>query len=91
MYLYKAVIYKQPATLGVPANTHTADKLDFETNFKTQAAEVTEVLLAETTFVIDKTYTQFKALIVTPVTWSDVKYTDDLQKYILSLLRDTLL
>ena len=89
MYQYKAIIYKNPAQLGVADNSHAADKADFEANYKSLATKVTSVILAETTFEIDKTYAQFKALIDgTAYTWADVRYVDDNAKYGMVLLTD---
>lgn len=50
-----------------------ADKTDFETN-KASALQAQDVIFAETTFLVQKSYTDFKALIVSPLAWSDVKY-----------------
>ena len=89
MYLYKATIFKNPDWLGVPPNSHAADKADFEANFKTTALKVNEVIIAETTFSSDLTYAAFKAKIVAPLGWSDVKYIEDGLKYILTLISQT--
>lgn len=87
-YLYRAVSYKNPELLGLPAGTNAADITDFETNYKATALLVNSVNLAETTFEIDKTYTQFKALVVSPLTWANIEYTEDSVKYIFNLLSD---
>lgn len=78
------------ASIDIAQNN--ADKTDFETNFKSQAKQVDSLIIAETTFEVNKTYAQFKAIIdgVT-ITWADVKYTETEGGYRLYLLRDTLL
>lgn len=101
MYLYQTIILKNPINFKKSDGTnqlsasdiaaHQVALSDFETNFRSIAIPIIVLTLAQTTFVVDKTYSAFKALIVTPITWGDVKYTDDTQKYVLSLLRDTLL
>ena len=91
MYLYKAIVYKIPNDVaGITASeviAHQTDKIDFEANFKSTAIKVDELVLAETTFVISKTYTQFKTLIDGVLrVWSDAKYTEDSTRYILNVL-----
>lgn len=91
MYLYRAIIQKVPnEVVGLTSSEITAhqnDKVDFEANFKSSAVKVDDLVLAETTFVISKTYTQFKALIDGALrVWSDVKYTEDDVRYILNLI-----
>lgn len=91
MYLYKAIIHKIPDEVvgltGSEIVQHQNDKTDFEENFKVTAVKADDVVLAETTFVIGRTYVQFKSLIDgTLRTWSDVKYTEDNSRYTLHLL-----
>ena len=57
-------------------NMHAANLLDFETNYETQSVPVTEMVVAETTFIIDLNYTNFKSKIVAPILWNDTKYVD---------------
>ena len=92
-YLHKSALFKitdNVASIDIAQND--ADKTDFETNFKTQAKQVDSLIIAETTFEVNKTYAQFKAIVdgVT-ITWADVKYTETEGGYRLYLLRDTLL
>ncbi|MBI2034264.1 MAG: hypothetical protein HYT11_00855 [Candidatus Levybacteria bacterium] len=91
MYLYKTIIYKIPdEVVGLTDSEivqHQGDKIDFEANFKVTAVKADEVVLAETTFVIGKTYVEFKNLIDgTLRTWADVKYTEDNSRFTLHLL-----
>lgn len=86
MYLYRAKILKNTDEYimsQAEKNQHASDRTDFETNFKAQTIPVGDVIIAETTFVADLTYIQFKAKIVSPVLWSDVKYIDGTLQYIL--------
>ena len=83
MYLYKTTIYKETADIvGIDATQEGANKTDFETNFKSQAIAVDDVAIAETTFITDLSYSDFKAIIVSPIGWADVKYVSN-GKYIL--------
>ena len=89
MYLYKTMIFKDTSkVIGLTAAEVTqngADKSDFETNFKATAVPVDQIAIAETTFEIVKTYTQFKALIDgVLITWADVKYLGN-GTYVLNL------
>lgn len=92
-YLHKSALFKVTDNVAnIDAAQNNADKVDFETNFKAQAKQVDSLIIAETTFEVNKTYAQFKAIIdgVT-ITWADVKYTETEGGYRLYLLRDTLL
>ena len=90
MYLYStSVITNISAYQGLTSaqiTQNNTDKTDFETNFKSQAVKVDEIVPIETVFIISKTYTEFKALIINPINWSDVKYIQGANKYYLFLL-----
>jgi len=85
MYLYKAIIYKDTQGLSIPDGTNAADKIDFETNYKSQSVVVNETVLAETTFVSEISYSAFKAKVTL---WSNVKYIEDTVKYIINLISE---
>lgn len=87
-YLYKTILEKSPNGLQEEIDAKNADKIDFETNGKPTARKVDDVFLAQTTFISDLSYSNFKAKIVAPITWSDVKYKEDRIKYELNLLTD---
>ncbi len=92
-YLHKSALFKLTDNVAsIDATQNNADKTDFESNFKSQAKNIDSLTIAETTFEVNKTYAQFKAIIdgVT-ITWADVKYTETEGGYRLYLLRDTLL
>jgi len=88
--LYKHILRKNPVgMIGLSAaeiTVHQDAKTDYETTYKAQSVLVSGVTLADTAFEQDKTYTQFKKLIVAPILWSDVKYMDGTETYILYLL-----
>ncbi|HLE86266.1 MAG TPA: hypothetical protein VI727_01225 [Candidatus Brocadiaceae bacterium] len=87
-YLYKTNLEKNPNGLQADIDAKNTDKTDFETNGKPTATKIDEIVIAQTTFVTELSYTNFKAKIVASIGWVDVKYTDDRIKYVLNLLTD---
>jgi hypothetical protein len=86
-YLYHAYVYHDTSdVLGVNPVVEAANTADFENNYKSQAVQIDDIIPGQTTFDIVKTYTQFKALISSPLTWSDVRYADEEKAYDLYLL-----
>ena len=85
-YLYRTILYKNPSTvIDVDSNNDT-NLADFVNNRKASAVKISEIQIAETTFVTDDTYTAFSARVAAPLTWADVKYKED-GNYILYLLQ----
>jgi hypothetical protein len=77
-YLYKTRIWKDTTNvIGVDPAVEAANKTDFETNYKSSAIGVSSIEIAETTFITDLTYTEFKAKITGDITWGDVKYSEN--------------
>jgi hypothetical protein len=88
MNLYKTTLFKSTVNvIGAPAD-NDVNKTDFETNDKALASKVSDVMLASTTFIVDKTYVEFEALLTPPLTWADVKYLEDERKYVCYLLTE---
>jgi len=91
-YFYKTILFKNASNvIGFSSSDITqnnTDKTDFEINFKATAVKVNDVIIAETTFISDLSYTNFKVKIVSPLTWGNVRYTEDATQYILNLLSD---
>ena len=86
MYLYRTTLFKPNITvLGLSAS-NDADRTDFENNYKSTAAKTDAIIIAETTFISELSFVSFKAKIIVPILWSDVKYLDDSEKYQLNLL-----
>ena len=85
-YIYRVGLYKHPETISIPGGTYVADISNFETNYKSQTLKIDTIIIAETTFEINKSYTDFKDLIdgVT-ITWADVKHLESDSSYILIL------
>lgn len=77
MYLYKTKIYYDTTNvIDAPADNDT-NLSDFNNNHKSSALLVDDVSVAETTFILEKSYSDFDALVSDPITWEDVKYIDD--------------
>lgn len=77
-YMYHTYIYHDTSNvLGVVPATEAANNTDFTTNYQSQCLLVDDIQSAATTFEIIKTWSQFKALVASPYTWSDVKYSHE--------------
>jgi hypothetical protein len=82
------MILKDPTdTAGYDLDEQAAAKLDYETNFKSQTVKADDLIVSETSFEIDKTWSQFKNLIdgVT-YQWSDVRQLNMKKFYELHLI-----
>ncbi len=92
-YLHKSAIFKVTNNvIGIDITQNDADKADFEANFKALAKRIDSLIIAETTFEVEKTYAQLKTLVDgATITWADIKYIETDEGYKLYLLRDTLL
>lgn len=75
LYIYDCQILKDPTdTVGFDLTAEAANKLDYETNYKSQTVKVDNLIVSETSFEIDKTWSQFKGLIDgVNLTWGDVR------------------
>jgi len=87
-YLYRTILHKDLQNVFSPPPTNNADKTDFETNYKSQATMVGDIVIAQTTFMSELSYASFKAKVVSPLGWVDVKYLDGIQRYVLNLLTE---
>jgi len=85
-YLYKTVLYTNTdGVIGVPASNST-DLTDYENNRQADTIKVDNYDLAETTFTIDKSYSDFSNLISTPFDWTDVREVTGINRYELLLI-----
>lgn len=86
-YLYKAtVFYNTTNVLDVNPSQEATNTTDFETNYKADCVEINNINVIQTTFEINKTYTDFKNLISTPFDWNDVRLVISDKHYDLYLL-----
>jgi len=90
-YIYKTILYRDTTNvIGLNVTQNNIDLADFEANYKASSTSVDSIVIMETTFQIDKTYTQFKALVDgATILWSDVRFVKDPQKYCLYLVTDS--
>ncbi len=64
-YIYKTEIGYQDST----------NRIDFETYYKETSKEFSDLLINDTSFILELEYTNFKALIDgTIIKWEDVRY-----------------
>lgn len=85
-YIYKTSIYHQTDNVvGLPSSNAT-DLSDFETNHMGTCLPITGLSVSETSFEIDKTYSEFDALVASPYAWSDVKCMETDKSYVLYLI-----
>ncbi len=87
-YLYRTTLYKTGVSVINESASNDTDRTDFENNYKGTASSVTSVIISETTFETELSYSAFKTKIALPILWSDVKYVEDDRKYSLNLLSE---
>ena len=86
MYLYKTVTYHDTTNVATVPVDNTTDNSDFVANHKTTAIPVDNIIVSETTFETELSYTDFSALVVGDITWDEVKYITGLRSYQLFLV-----
>jgi hypothetical protein len=89
MYIYECTIYHDTSTVVSPPADSAIWVSDFETNYKALATKVDNIQIAETSFLITKTFPDFKALISGAVSWGDVKYIEGHISYRMYLVTQT--
>jgi len=94
MYLYKKTIYRGYGNIvglsDAQKTQNDADLSDFDTNHKTAATKVDEIIIAETTVITDLSYSQFEGKIDgVNILWSDVKFLQNADRYELNLISET--
>jgi hypothetical protein len=88
MYIYECTIYHTTASVVSPPTGNDTSVADFETNHKASAVAVESIQIAETSFVIEKTYSEFETLIAGGLSWADVKYVEGSVSYHLFLVSE---
>jgi len=86
-YLYKTTVFTDTSNVnGIDVTQNNIDKTDYETNNKSSVVEVSDVVISETTFVIEDDYTTFDALIDgTIIKWDDVQVCTKDDRYVMNL------
>ena len=87
-YLYQTIIYTDTANvIGTDNAAEATNKADFEANFKVTAKVISSIVISTVTFITNDTYTAFKVRIDgVNLTWADVKYAQQSDRYILYLI-----
>lgn len=88
IYIYDTILYKSTTNVVNAPASNAADLSDFVTNYLSQVLKVDDLMVQENSAEIDKTFTQFKALIASPLTWADVKCLEGDNFYELHLITD---
>ena len=88
-YIYKTNLYTDTSGVsGVPA-TNTTDLNDFNTNHASDVVEVDEMVVAQTAFMFEKSYSDFDTLVADPFDWTDVKCLTDHNSHHLYLVTNS--
>ena len=88
-YLYYTALYTDTdGVSGVPEDNAT-NLADFEDNHAGDVPHVDDVTVATTTFIFDKSYSDFEDLISDPITWGDVKCYDINNRHLLYIISNT--
>ena len=84
--IHTVVLYKNITNVVGYPSSNDVDLLNFETTYKSQATKISDLVISDTAFELLETYTIFKTLITIPIVWSDVKYIEKGNSYLLYLL-----
>lgn len=88
-YIYlTSIFFDTEKVLGINPTTEQANTTDFETNYKNSTFKIDGLQISETAVLINKTYTEFKALITGDITWSLVKCLTKDKNYELYIITD---
>jgi dihydroneopterin aldolase len=70
--LYKTVLFHDTSlVIGINAAQNDIDKADFTTNYFDLTEAINELMINENCILIEKSYTEFKALVTD---WTDIKH-----------------
>lgn len=73
-YIYKTILYTDTSgVVGLDTTQNAADLSDFQTNHQASTIDIDSLSVAETAFLIDKSYTDFDSLVVGDYDWTDVR------------------
>lgn len=85
--LFKTTIFRDTSlVLGADNSQHALDIIDFENNYQLLANSIDILTVNDTTFIIELSYSDFLTKIITPLTWSHVKYITKHDRYELYVL-----
>lgn len=90
MYLYRTSVYKNVSEIVDPPPDNAAKLTDWLTHIAT-AKKVDNILIMETTYIINEDYNVFKLHIDgTIITWANVRYMETATGYIIFFITDIL-
>ena len=87
-YIHTATVLKPESVTAFTSVQDAADANAFEA-VRASALRVVKVEVADTTFYIHHGYQDFASIIADPVTWSDVRYIDNMSRWNLYLVKGT--
>ena len=92
-YIYETqIIFDTSKAIGYDNSQEAANTSDYENNHQSQTVKVNDLMVATTSFEINKSYSDFKSLIDGIfIHWSDVKEVKNGIKYKLYLVVQSLL
>lgn len=85
-YIYKTAVFKNIDNVIDPPVDWETTKTDYENNHRASTVKVSDVQILATSFEINKSFTDFDALITSPFDWGDVKEVELPNRYILYLI-----
>lgn len=95
MYLYKTMILIDTSGYTITEydnNKYISDSIDFENNYKSVVIEVTDIITTELTFLIYKSYDEFKQMIEdNNLEWNSINTIITEDRYILYFISENLL
>lgn len=87
-YIYKTILYTNTSdVVGLDETQNNADLSDYQTNHQSDTVKIDSLALAETSFLIDKTFADFDSLITGVFDWTDVRHLaiqNQIELYLLS-------
>ena len=83
-YLYQTVLYGPDQIVIGKSPTNDADLIDFKANHKSAVEIISEIIIAETTFVLDISYATLEGFI-NGNSWGDVKLVQRGEEHMLYL------
>jgi hypothetical protein len=90
LYNYRTILYVDTANvIGLDTTQNALDVANYVNNYRADTDKLDEILMAETAFLIDLSYTDFKTKVVDPIAWTDVKEIHRQGRYELNLISGT--
>ena len=85
-YLYKTVLYTDASNVADLSASNATDLSEYTTNHQSSTVKIDNIELADTTFEVEKTYSNFDSMITDGIDWTDVKELTKDNRYELYLV-----